>query len=64
MLDLDVTFEQGEELRTDISAKFGREGVAVELAEAALELQEWWTDEHGDFAVSLSHPRAGGPERA
>ena len=31
-LDLDVTFAAGEEMRTEISAKFTREGLREELA--------------------------------
>ena len=54
VLGLDVQFAEGEELRTEISTKFRREGVAAELADAGLELQRWWTDEAGDFGVSLS----------
>lgn len=54
-LDLVVDFDDSEELRTEISAKFRREGVESELATAGLELTEWWTDPAGDFALSLSH---------
>jgi len=53
-LDLTVTFEAGEEMRTEISAKFRREGVARELMAAGLDPQCWWTDARGDFALSLS----------
>ena len=53
-LDLVVEFRAGDEMRTEISAKFRREGVARELAAAGLALVEWWTD--GDFALSLSAP--------
>ncbi|MGH9222858.1 MAG: L-histidine N(alpha)-methyltransferase [Acidimicrobiales bacterium] len=53
-LDLGVAFEDGETLRTEISAKFRRDGVVDELAAAGLELARWWTDEPGDFALSLS----------
>jgi L-histidine N-alpha-methyltransferase len=56
-LDLSVGFEQGEEMRTEISAKFRRDGVARELDEAGLRLTEWWTDPGGDFALSLSIQR-------
>ncbi|GAQ65080.1 L-histidine N(alpha)-methyltransferase [Streptomyces scabiei] len=56
-LDLAVDFEAGEELRTEVSAKFRREGVRAELAAAGMELTHWWTDEQGRFALSLS--RAG-----
>jgi len=53
-LDLDVEFAAGEELRTEISAKFRRERVAAELAAAGLALSRWWTDPPGDFALSLA----------
>lgn len=53
-LDLPVHFEQGEELRTEISAKFRREGVAAELEAAGLRLTRWWTDAAGRFGLSLA----------
>ncbi|MDP9402980.1 MAG: L-histidine N(alpha)-methyltransferase [Actinomycetota bacterium] len=53
-LDLGVEFEDGEELRTEISAKFRRQGVADELKVAGLDLVSWWTDAGGDYALSLS----------
>ncbi len=53
-LSLHVPFAEGEEMRTEISAKFRREGVEEELAAAGLELVSWWTDSAGDFALSLS----------
>ena len=53
-LELDVAFVAGEELRTEISAKFRRERVEAELSAAGFELVEWWTDAAGDFALSLS----------
>jgi len=53
-LDLVVGFEAGEEMRTEISAKFRREGVEAELLAAGLDMARWWTDPAGDFAVSLS----------
>jgi L-histidine N-alpha-methyltransferase len=53
-LALDVEFAAGEELRTEISAKFRRGRVEQELAAAGFELAEWWTDPAGDFALSLS----------
>jgi L-histidine N-alpha-methyltransferase len=55
-LRLDVAFDAGEELRTEVSAKFRRPGVEQELAAAGLQLTHWWTDEAGDFALSLSTP--------
>ena len=51
-----MEFDAGEEMRTEISAKFRRDGVEAELAAAGLELTDWWTDAAGDFALSLSTP--------
>ncbi|MFF5857667.1 L-histidine N(alpha)-methyltransferase [Streptomyces sp. NPDC012751] len=56
-LDLAVDFAAGEELRTEVSAKFRKEGVSAELAAAGLELTHWWTDAQDRFALSLSVPR-------
>ncbi|TXS49165.1 L-histidine N(alpha)-methyltransferase [Streptomyces sp. t39] len=53
-LDLVVPFAAGEEMRTEVSAKFRQEGVRTELAAAGLELSHWWTDGEGRFALSLS----------
>jgi L-histidine N-alpha-methyltransferase len=53
-LALQVPFARGEELRTEISAKFRRPGVERELEAAGLEVAEWWTDPARDFALSLS----------
>ncbi|MFF1274193.1 L-histidine N(alpha)-methyltransferase [Streptomyces marokkonensis] len=56
-LELAVDFAAGEELRTEVSAKFRREGVREELSAAGLELTRWWTDEERRFALSLSVAR-------
>jgi L-histidine N-alpha-methyltransferase len=56
-LGLEVEFAEGEELRTEISAKFRRAGVERELAAAGFRLAEWWTDPADDFALSLSFVR-------
>nr|WP_203721368.1 L-histidine N(alpha)-methyltransferase [Streptomyces coelicoflavus] len=56
-LDLAVDFADGEELRTEVSAKFRREGVRAELEAAGLDLTHWWTDGEGRFALSLSVAR-------
>ncbi|MEV7612094.1 L-histidine N(alpha)-methyltransferase [Streptomyces sp. NPDC089799] len=60
-LDLVVPFEAGEEILTEVSAKFRREGVQKELATAGLELVQWWTDAAGRFALSLSVAHGAGP---
>ncbi|WP_053760571.1 L-histidine N(alpha)-methyltransferase [Streptomyces sp. AS58] len=56
-LDLAVHFAAGEEMRTEVSAKFRKEGVRAELAAAGLDLSHWWTDDEGRFALSLSTAR-------
>jgi L-histidine Nalpha-methyltransferase len=53
-LDLEVDFARGEELRTEISAKFTRARVEADYEAAGLELAEWFTDEDGLFALSLA----------
>ncbi|MFE9257755.1 L-histidine N(alpha)-methyltransferase [Streptomyces sp. NPDC006879] len=53
-LDLVVPFATGEDVRTEVSAKFRQEGVKSELASAGMELTEWWTDSEGRFALSLA----------
>lgn len=53
-LDLDVAFDAGEEMLTEVSCKFRAGGVADELAKAGLRQTHWWTDEAGDFGLSLA----------
>ncbi|HEY5173442.1 MAG TPA: L-histidine N(alpha)-methyltransferase [Acidimicrobiia bacterium] len=53
-LQLQVQFAAGEEMRTEVSAKFTRARVERELHAAGMELVEWWTDADGDFALSLA----------
>ena len=52
-LDLPVHFDEGEELRTEISAKFTPERLQGDLAAAGLELVRWLTDPEEQFALSL-----------
>ncbi|HEY0400356.1 MAG TPA: L-histidine N(alpha)-methyltransferase, partial [Acidimicrobiia bacterium] len=56
-LGLTVRFGAGEEMRTEISAKFRPDGLGDELTAAGLQLLELWTDPRGDFALSLSTPK-------
>nr|WP_202534443.1 L-histidine N(alpha)-methyltransferase [Streptomyces sp. SID3212] len=53
-LDLVVHVDAGEEVRTEVSAKFRQEGVRAELSAAGMELTQWWTDSEGRFALSLA----------
>jgi L-histidine N-alpha-methyltransferase len=55
-LGMTVRFADAEELRTEISAKFRRAGLTAELAEAGLDLSEFWTDPEGDFSLTLARP--------
>jgi len=55
-LGMRVHFAKGEEIRTEISAKFRRDRVASELAAAGYLLTHWWTDPDEDFALSLAVP--------
>ncbi len=55
-LDLLVHFDAGEELRTEISAKFTPERVEGDLSAAGLRLVRWLTDRDGFFALTLSRP--------
>jgi L-histidine Nalpha-methyltransferase len=55
-LGLEIAFTHGEELRTEISAKFTRSRVEADLAAAGLELDGWHSDADELFALSLSRP--------
>ncbi len=53
-LDLRVEFAAGEELRTEISAKFTRTRLEADLAAAGLALDRWYSDPDELFALSLA----------
>ena len=55
-IDLDVEFEEGELLGTEISCKYTRESVEKLLADAGLTLLHWFTDEDETYGLSLSVP--------
>jgi L-histidine N-alpha-methyltransferase len=63
-LDLQVSFVTGEEMRTEISAKFRRSALETEMEGAGLELMHWWTDAADDFALSLWAPAGAGIREA
>jgi L-histidine Nalpha-methyltransferase len=54
--EIDVDLAAGEDIRTEVSAKFTRGRVAADLAEAGLRLDEFWTDEGERFGLSLASP--------
>ena len=53
-LGLQVEFEPGEELRTEISAKFTRDRLQDDFEAAGLSLAQWYTDPEQRFALSLA----------
>jgi L-histidine Nalpha-methyltransferase len=55
-LGLTLKFAAGEEMRTEVSAKFREAGVRSELAAAGLAMRSWWTDPAGQFGLSLAVP--------
>jgi len=52
-LDLSIRLDRGEDIRTEISAKFRRDRLTAELAAAGFTGRGWWTDERGWFSLSL-----------
>ncbi|HEY2719403.1 MAG TPA: L-histidine N(alpha)-methyltransferase [Solirubrobacteraceae bacterium] len=62
-LDLPVHFDAGEEIRTEISAKFTAERLEGDLAAAGLELVRWFTDPDELFALTLARVRADAPSQ-
>jgi L-histidine N-alpha-methyltransferase len=55
-IGLTASFGDGEQMRTEVSAKFRKEGVAAELAAAGFSMRSWLTDTGGRFGLSLSVP--------
>jgi len=55
--DLELTFADGEEIRTEISAKFTRDAVAGELDAAGLALDDFFTDGACLFGLAFASPR-------
>ncbi len=55
-LGMTVRFAEGEEMRTEISAKFRRHGLVAELGAAGLAVRRFWTDPDGDFSLVLATP--------
>ena len=53
-LDLEIDVAAGEEIRTEVSAKFRIEGIATELERAGLALTSRWTDADERFALILA----------
>lgn len=56
-LDLEVHFEEGEQMRTEISAKFRLDGLGRELAAAGFAVRHEWVDPDGRFALLAASRR-------
>jgi len=57
-LDLEVRFEEGEPIRTEVSCKYTRDSTERLLRRADLELVHWLPAADGSFALSVSRPAA------
>jgi len=55
-IDLDVSFEMGELLWTEVSCKYTRSSVERLLEAAGLQMMHWIVDDEATFALSLSRP--------
>ena len=55
-LGFEVEFAEGEEVLSEISAKFTADGIEAELWAANFVVEERWSDPSGDFLLTLSHP--------
>ena len=53
-LGLTIAFAEGEQMRTEISAKFRQEKVLDELSRAGFAVARWYVDSADDFALTLA----------
>src|SRR5580700_3373643 len=53
---ISVAFEEGEDLLTEISAKFTPSRVEAELVRAGFVVEEMWGAADGEFLLTLAHP--------
>ncbi|MEA2000408.1 MAG: L-histidine N(alpha)-methyltransferase [Actinomycetota bacterium] len=53
-LDLAVTFVEGEEIHTEVSCKFTRDGVERDFGAAGMQLDQWLTDGQALFALAVA----------
>jgi L-histidine Nalpha-methyltransferase len=58
-LDMEVSFDEGEHIRTEISCKFTEDSLEREYAGAGLELLDVYMDPERLFALSLAGPCEG-----
>jgi L-histidine N-alpha-methyltransferase len=55
-LDMEVRFKAGEDLLTEISAKFTAAGLERELERADFVVDAMWGAEEGEYLLTLAHP--------
>jgi L-histidine Nalpha-methyltransferase len=60
-LGLDVAFEAGEDLLTEISSKFTKAQVQSELGDSGFSMVETWSDQDGDYLLTLARLSQTGP---
>jgi L-histidine N-alpha-methyltransferase len=53
---INVRFEEGEDVLTEISSKFTPARVEAELDRAGFVIEEMWGAEEGEFLLTLAHP--------
>jgi L-histidine N-alpha-methyltransferase len=59
-IELELDFLAGDEIRTEISAKYTRGSLARQLDRTGLQLERWYADEQDRFALALLRRVAGG----
>jgi L-histidine N-alpha-methyltransferase len=53
-LGTQISFRAGEEMRTEVSAKFRPDGIVGELEAGGFDVVRFWTDRAGDFSLILA----------
>lgn len=59
-IGISVDLDRGERIHTEVSYKFTKATVSLELRRAGLEIEHWYTDSVGGFGLALTrpHPRS------
>lgn len=55
-LDLELTFESGEEMLTEISTKFSPDALDLELSECGFIVESMWRSEGDEFLLTMARP--------
>ncbi len=55
-LDLDLAFDAGEEMLTEISTKFSPEALDAELNDCGFVVESMWTSAEDEFMLTLARP--------